>query len=40
MLLTTNFILFHDELGLEKTIDVFAAAGFEGIEFNADLKEY
>lgn len=40
MLLTTNFILFHDELGLEKTIDVLAKAGFEGIEFNADLKEY
>lgn len=40
MLLTTNFILFHDELGVEKTVDVFAAAGFEGIEFNADLKEY
>ena len=40
MLLTTNFILFHDELGLEKTIDVFAEAGFEGIEFNADLTGY
>ena len=40
MLLTSNFILFHDELGVEKTIDVFAEAGFEGIEFNADLAEY
>ena len=40
MLLTTNFILFHDALGLEKTVDVLAKAGFEGIEFNADLKEY
>ena len=40
MLLTTNFILFHDVLGLEKTVDVLAKAGFAGIEFNADLKEY
>ena len=40
MLLTSNFILFHDELGVRKTIDVFAKAGFEGIEFNADLAEY
>ena len=36
MFLTTNFILFHDVLGLEKTVDVLAKAGFEGIEFNAD----
>ncbi len=40
MLLTSNFINFHDVLGVRKTIDVFAAAGFDGIEFNADLKEY
>lgn len=40
MLLTTNVILFHNELGLQKTIDVFAEAGFEGIEFNTDLAEH
>ena len=40
MLLTTNVILFHNELGLSKTIDVFAEAGFEGIEFNTDLAEH
>lgn len=40
MKLTSNFIKFHNELGIKKTIDVFAAAGFDGIEFNADLEEY
>lgn len=40
MLLTSNFMRFHDELGVRETIDAFAAAGFDGIEFNADLKEY
>ena len=40
MLLTTNVILFHDELGVKETFDVFAKAGFEGVEFNADMKGY
>jgi len=40
MKLSTNFIRFHNELGLEKTIDAFSEAGFEGIDFNADLEEY
>ena len=40
MKLTTNIMLFHNELGVYKTVDVFAKAGFDGIEFNADLKEY
>lgn len=40
MKLSTNFIRFHDEFGLEKTVDIFSAAGFEAIDFNADLKEY
>ena len=40
MLLTSNIMKFHDELGVCETIDAFAAAGFDGIEFNADLKEY
>lgn len=40
MKLSSNFIRFHNELGLIKTIDIFAEAGFEGIDFNADLEEY
>lgn len=40
MKLSSNFIKFHDELGLKKTIDVFSEAVFEGIDFNADLEEY
>ena len=40
MKLSSNFIRFHDELGLLKTIDVFSKAGFEAIDFNADLTEY
>ena len=30
MLLTSNFMKFHDELGVRETIDAFAAAGFDG----------
>lgn len=40
MRLSTNFIRFHDEFGLKNTIDIFSKAGFEGIDFNADLTEY
>lgn len=40
MKISSNFIRFHNELGLKKTIDVFSEAGFEGIDFNADLEEY
>ena len=40
MKVTTNFIRFHDQFGLKKTIDIFSDAGFEGIDFNADLEEY
>ena len=40
MKLSSNIIKFHDELGLYKTLDIFAEAGFEGIDFNADLEEY
>ena len=40
MKLTSNIIKFHDELGLKETIDVFSDAGFDGIDFNADLPEY
>jgi len=38
--LSSNFIYFHNELGLKKTIDAFADAGFDAIDFNADLQEY
>ena len=40
MKITTNIMLFYQVVGLEKTIDIFADAGFDGIEFNTDLKEY
>lgn len=40
MKLSSNLIMFHNELGLKKTIDVFSEAGFEGIDFNTDLEEY
>ena len=40
MKISSNFIRFHNELGLKNTIDVFSEAGFEGIDFNADLEEY
>ena len=40
MKISSNFIRFHNELGLTKTIDIFSEAGFEGIDFNADLEEY
>jgi sugar phosphate isomerase/epimerase len=40
MLLSSNFMKFHNELGIRKTIDIFAEAGFRGIDFNADLEEY
>ena len=40
MKLSSNFIRFHDEFGLKKTIDIFSDAGFEAIEFNTDLNEY
>lgn len=40
MKLSSNFICFHNEFGLMQTIDIFSEAGFEGIDFNADLQEY
>lgn len=40
MKLSSNFIFFHDSFGLKKTIDIFADAGFEGIDFNNDVKQY
>ncbi len=40
MKLSTNIMCFQQVLGLEKTLEVFAKAGFEAIEFNADIEEY
>ncbi len=40
MKITSNFLHFHDVFGLEKTIDIFAEAGFSGIDFGADHEEY
>lgn len=40
MKLATNVIGFYEKFGIEKTIDIFAEAGFDGIDFNSDLEEY
>lgn len=40
MKLSANLHRFHQVFGLEKTIDVLSAAGFEGIDFNTDIEEY
>lgn len=33
-------IRIHDTFGMKETFDVFAKAGFEGIDFNNDVAEY
>lgn len=40
MRLSSNVMCFYDVFGIEKTIDIFAQAGFTGIDFNTDLPEY
>ena len=40
MLLSANMIRVHDTFGIKKTFDVFAQAGFQGIDFNNDIGEY
>ena len=40
MLLSANMIRIHDTFGIKETFDVFAKAGFEGIDFNNDVDEY
>ena len=40
MKLTSNFINFHKDFNIKEAIDIFAKAGFDGIEFNLDLEEY
>jgi sugar phosphate isomerase/epimerase len=40
MLLSANMIRFFDAFGMKKTFDIFAAAGIQGFDFNADAGEY
>ena len=40
MKLSTNLIRFHEAFGLLRTIDIYAEAGYEAIDFNTDLEEY
>lgn len=40
MNITTNIMGFYQDVGLERTIEIFAEAGFHGIEFNNDRKEF
>lgn len=40
MLLSANMIRIYDTFGIKETFDVFAKAGFEGIDFNNDVDEY
>lgn len=40
MNVTTNIMGFYQTVGLERTIEIFAQAGFQGIEFNNDRKEF
>lgn len=40
MKLSTNIWGFQQVLGLEKTLEFFAEAGFEAIDFNNDIEEY
>ena len=38
MKIATNIMGFHQMFGIEKTVDIFAEAGFDGIDFNADIQ--
>ncbi|MBE6608918.1 MAG: sugar phosphate isomerase/epimerase [Ruminococcaceae bacterium] len=40
MLLSANMIRFHDAFGMKKSFDIFAEAGFDGMDFNNDVIEY
>ena len=40
MKLSANMIKYFHTYGFEKMIDVFAEAGIEGIDFNADIPEF
>ena len=38
MKLATNVMGFHHIFGIEKTVDILAEAGFDGIDFNSDIQ--
>lgn len=38
MKIATNLMGFHHIFGVEKTVDIFAEAGFDGIDFNSDIQ--
>lgn len=40
MLLSANMIRVHDIFGVRGMLDVFAKAGFEGVDFNNDIPEF
>ena len=40
MILSANMIRVHDAFGIKKTFDIFAQAGFQGMDFNNDVREY
>lgn len=40
MLLSANVVRLHDAFGIKRTLDLFAQAGFRGIDFNNDIAEY
>jgi len=40
MNLSTNIMYFQQVFGIEKTLGIFAQAGFDAIEFNTDIDEY
>ena len=40
MILSANMIRVHDAFGIRKTFDLFAQAGFKGMDFNNDVREY
>lgn len=40
MKISTNLIRFNDEFGIKKTIDIYSEAGYEAIDFSAELSEY
>jgi len=40
MLLSANMIRFHDTFGIKQTFDIFAKAGFQGMDFNNDAPGY
>lgn len=40
MILSANLFGFYDIFGIEKLFDIYADAGFNGVDFNNDLPEY